>query len=264
MVLSGYDHTERISDENHPCGGSRGTHANHTLEENLFTFRKPAAILLMILALLVLLILACKMPVEGTPATPAPTEIPATREARETQDAVARATSDYAFDNYIIAPDVRAEAKANPDQKLIFSYEGENQSYHTSVRNTAVFYIDYDSGAVVADGEDSFSEPSGILTRNGTDLMQFSGWYHAATKTFQGKLTIYTEGLVKGTGDYANYTNLLTYSMEGEMMVWNVGGEWTGNVDGTSTLKQTWPSGSHPDEITPHTIHWEITGTPVD
>ena len=61
----------------------------------------------------------------------------------------------------------------NADEKLIFSYTGENQSYHTGLRNSTVFYIDYDSDTVTAIQEAAFEEPFGSQTSRGTDLIRF-------------------------------------------------------------------------------------------
>jgi hypothetical protein len=226
-------------------------------------FRKPLAFYSLLFVFFFLPSLACSIPMDDSAATPFPTEIPATTEARETQDAVAQATSDYALENYIIEPEMRNQAIADPDERLTFVYEGENQSYHTGLRNQTVFYIDYDTDAVVANESASFEEPTGELIRRGTDTITFSGWYHAATKTFQGKLNIATEGTAVGTGDQADWTNTVTYNMSGDVMMWNTGGDWSGHVEGTATLKQTWPSGMHPDEVDAHKIYWDITGVPV-
>jgi hypothetical protein len=215
------------------------------------------------LFVLLLSSLACSLPSDDTTATPVPTEIPATREARETQEAIADATRSYEIDNYIIEPEVRDQAIADPDEKLAFIYEGENQSYHTGLRNRTIYYIDYDSSAVVADESDSFEEPSGELTRSGRDTVTFRGWYNSATNTIEGKLTLFTEGTAVGTGERADWTNTVTYSMSGDVMMWNVGGEWSGHVEGSATLKQSWPSGRYTDEITTYNIYWDITGVPL-
>jgi len=225
---------------------------------------KPGTIKVIVLTLIFLPILACAITTPDSPVTPLPTEIPATQEARQTEEAVAQATSDYEIENYIIEPGTRNEAMANPDEKMTFIYEGEHQSYHTGLRNRTVFFIDYDSGVVVANEEDSFEEGSGELIRRGTDTITFSGWYHSATNTFQGKLRIHTQGTAVGYGDQSDWTNTVTYTMNGDVMMWKVGGEWSGHVEGTSTLKQSWPSGRYSDEITTHNIYWEITGNPVE
>jgi hypothetical protein len=229
----------------------------------MIALRKTFLTWLMLLTTLLLLALACNFPREDAPTTPIPTEIPATREARETQEAIADATRNYEIDNYIIDPQERDQAMSDPDDKLTLAYEGENQSYHTGLRNRTVFYIDYDTNAVVADESDSFEEASGELTRRGTDTVTFSGWYHSANNTIQGRLTIFTEGTAVGAGERADWTNTVTYSMSGDVMMWYENGEWTGQVEGTATLKQTWPSGRFSDEVATNKIYWDITGVPL-
>jgi hypothetical protein len=224
---------------------------------------KTFASLLLLLASLYFATLACSLPSADATPVPAPTEIPATTEARETEEAVAQATTFYEIDNYIIKPAERDQAITDPDERLRFVYEGENQSYHTGLRNRTVYYINYDTGVVVANESASFEEGAGELVRRGTDTISFSGWYHSATNTFKGKLNIATEGTAVGSGDRADWTNTVTYDMSGDVMMWNVGGEWSGHVEGTATLRQSWPSGRYEDEVTNYNIRWEITGVPV-
>jgi hypothetical protein len=147
----------------------------------------------------------------------------------------------------------------NSDEMIVFSYAGENQSYHTGLRNKTVFYIDYETGTVVADEQTSFEEPAGIQTRQGTDYVKFNGTYDANTKSFSGSLSIFTQGTATGN----DYTNTVTYTMDGTLSAQFVDGQWVGTVMGTSTLKQVWPGGEHSDEITTHSIEWTIIGVPV-
>ena len=229
----------------------------------MFTRQNSGTTMLGTLILLLLAALACSLSETDQAATAAPTEIPATTTARETEEAVAQATRDYELDNYMIAPADRQQAMADPDERLTLTYEGENQSYHTGLRNRTVFFIDYDSFAVVADESASFEEPAGELIRRGMDTVTFSGWYHQATATIKGKLSLHTEGTAVGSGDQADWTNTVTYTMEGDVMLWQVAGEWSGHVEGTATLRQSWPSGRYEDEVTTYTIYWDITGHPV-
>ncbi len=148
----------------------------------------------------------------------------------------------------------------NSDEKIVFSYAGENQSYHTGLRNKTVFYIDYETGTVVADGEASFEEPAGNQTRQGTDSVKFDGTYDANTKSLSGNLSIFTQGMT--TGD--DYANTVTYTMNGKLSAQLVDDQWLGTVTGTSTLTQVWPSGEQSDEETTHNIEWTIIGVPVE
>ncbi len=147
----------------------------------------------------------------------------------------------------------------NPDEQFVFSYAGENQSYHTGLRNKTVFYIDYKTGAVVAGEEASFEEPTGTQTRQGTDSVKFNGTYDAETKSFSGQLNIFTQGTATGS----NYDNTVTYTMVGTLSAEFVDGQWVGTVTGTSTLKQVWLDGVNPDEVTTHGIEWTVVGVPV-
>jgi len=147
----------------------------------------------------------------------------------------------------------------NPDEQFVFSFAGENQSYHTGLRNKTVFYIDYETGSVVASEEASFEESTGTQTRRGTDSVKFNGLYNANTKSFSGKLTLFTQGTATGS----NYDNTVTYTMDGTLSAEFVDGQWVGTVTGTSTLKQVWLDGVNPDEVTTRGIEWTLIGIPV-
>jgi hypothetical protein len=147
----------------------------------------------------------------------------------------------------------------NPDEQFVFSFAGENQSYHTGLRNKTVFYIDYETGSVVASEEASFEESTGTQTRRGTDSVKFNGLYDANTKSFSGKLTLFTQGTATGS----NYDNTVTYTMDGTLSAEFVDGQWVGTVTGTSTLKQVWLDGVNPDEVTTRGIEWTLIGIPV-
>ena len=101
----------------------------------------------------------------------------------------------------------------NADEKIVFSYTGENQSYHTGLRNKTVFYIDYKTGTVMASEAASFEEPAGTdMIRRGTDTVKFEGTYDVNTNLILGELAIYTQGTA--TGGSGNCDNTITYTME--------------------------------------------------
>ena len=147
------------------------------------------------------------------------------------------------------------------DEEIVFSYAGENQSYHTGLRNRTVFYINYFSGKVAANEEASFEEPAGTeMTRRGTDSVKFEGIYDANTLSFSGNFSIFTQGTA--TGGDGNYDNTLTYTMNGTLTAQLVDGQWVGTVVGTATLKQVWAGGEKAEEVTTNNIEWTITGIP--
>jgi hypothetical protein len=152
-------------------------------------------------------------------------------------------------------------AQLNADEKLIFNYAGENQSLHTGLRNRTVFYIDYDGGTVTAIQEASFEEPFGIQTSRGKDFIQFNGIYDDAGKWFSGDLIINTQATA--TGGESGPT-IITYAMTGILTANLVDNQWLGTVTGSATMTQTWPESPTPDSVTPTTIAWTITGTPVE
>jgi len=151
----------------------------------------------------------------------------------------------------------------NADEEIVFSYAGENQSYHTGLRNRTVFYINYFSGKVAANEEASFEEPAGTeMTRRGTDTVKFEGTYDGSAVSFSGNFSISTQGTA--TGGDGNYDNTLTYNMNGILTAQLIDGQWVGTVVGTATLKQVWPGGEQADEVTTNNIEWSITGTPAN
>ena len=209
---------------------------------------------------LVLLVPACMCPTSDT-------EIAATRQAATDQasqaTAIIQTTPDpIDLDKQVNEPDAQTKpAIEDPDETIVFSYTGENQSYHTGLRNRTIFYIDYDSGSVAASEEASFEEPAGTeMTRRGTDSVKFEGTYDADTKSFSGNFNIYTEG--RATGGDGNYDNTVTYNMDGILSAQFVDGKWVGTVNGTSTLTQVWPGGEQSDEVATNNIEWTINGIP--
>lgn len=219
------------------------------------TFRKPIAVLLIFLALLVIPALACHAPL--------PDDAPLAD--KQTATAAIKPTAD-AIETFEAG--VEAETKAlieNPDEKIVFGYSGENQSYHTGLRNKTIFYIKYETNEIYAYEEASFEEPSGILTRRGTDTIKCdSGGVGVDADGVMGlecQLIIKTEGTATGEEDFN--TNTVTYYMEGWLSATLVDGQWVGTVKGTATLKQIWPNNSAMDETTSYDIDWAIIGTPV-
>jgi hypothetical protein len=207
-----------------------------------------------------LLIPACMCPASDQ-------EIAATRQAATDQapqaTEIAQPTPDPVdSDQQVIAPDADSQPPiADPDETIVFSYTGENQSYHTGLRNRTIFYIDYDTGRVAASEEASFEEPAGTeMTRRGTDSVKFEGTYDANTKSFSGNLNIHTQGTA--TGGDGNYNNTVTYNMDGILSAQFVDGQWAGTVKGSSTLTQVWPGGEQSDEVTTNMIEWTIIGIP--
>ena len=209
---------------------------------------------------LVLLIPACMCPTSDQ-------EIAATRQAATDQTpqatVIAQPTPDPAgTDKQANEPAASNKAPIeNPDETVVFSYTGENQSYHTGLRNKTIFYIDYESGSVAASEEASFEEPAGTeITRRGTDSVKFEGTYDANTKSFSGNFNIHTQGTA--TGGDGNYDNTVTYKMDGILSAQFVDGQWVGTVNGSSTLTQVWPGGEQSDEVATHNIEWTINGIP--
>jgi hypothetical protein len=150
---------------------------------------------------------------------------------------------------------------SNTNNKFIFNYAGENQSYHTGLRNRTVFYIDYDTGMVTAMEEANFEEPFGTQTSRGTDTVKFNGSYDDTNKTIVGNLSINTTATATG-GESGPST--ITYTMTGILSADFFNDKWGGTVEGNATLTQTWPEGPNPDSVTPYTIAWTIKGTPVE
>jgi hypothetical protein len=189
-------------------------------------------------------------------------EIDATKLAATAQATVIPQTTPDPTDSVQFANEPEAPPNPpieDPDESIVFSYTGENQSYHTGLRNRTVFYIDYDSGRVAASEEASFEESAGTgMTRRGTDSVKFEGTYDADTKSISGSLTIYTQG--KATGGESNYDNTVTYKMDGTLSAQFVDGRWVGTVKGTATLTQVWPGGEQANEVTTYNVEWSVTG----
>ena len=148
----------------------------------------------------------------------------------------------------------------DPDDKIRFSYSGENQSLHTGLRDRAVFLIDHGQGTVTAYETADFSEPAGCQTASGTDTLQFDGVITHKT-TMSGNLTVTTE--YTATGCDASATTV-KYVMTGQLSATFTDGQWAGKVTGTSSLSQTWADGGNSPAQSTHAINWTITGTPVD
>jgi len=218
-------------------------------------FHKPIAVFWMFLVLMLVPALACHAPLPED----------ASVADRQTATAAIKPTAE-AIATY--EADIEAETRdlmENPDEKIIFSYSGENQSYHTGLRNKTIFYIKYDTNDIYAFEEVSFKEPSGILTRRGTDTIECdSGGVGPDADGVMGlecQLFIHSQGTATGEDDFN--TNTVTYNMEGWLSATLVDGQWVGTVKGKATLKQVWPNNSNMDETTSYAIDWTIVGTPV-
>ena len=192
------------------------------------TLRKPIAILLMIVLLLSIPALACNMPPGGgANATISPEEL-------ATHTAVVEATE-------VAIEQLEAENKAvmeNPDDKIVFTYAGENQSYHTGLRNKTVFYIDHDLGKVLASESAPFEEPAGCHIGKGTDTVSFEGFVVDGVE-ITGDLTIKTDQTASGGSCPDSKNSTTSYVMTGYLWAEFVDGQWIGTVTGTATLKQT-------------------------
>jgi hypothetical protein len=149
----------------------------------------------------------------------------------------------------------------NPNAKLGFSYSGENQSYHTGLRNRTVFYINYDTEKVVADEKADFEEPFGCQTARGTDSVYFDGVI-ADEDEILGDISITT--YFEATGCEGVPTTIVEYVMNGTLSANLVDGQWTGFVTGHSKLEQTWQTENKKPETTYHNVEWTIVGTPVE
>ena len=212
-------------------------------------FRKPTFILLMFLLGLLLLSLACHLPLPDD----------ASPEARQTATAAIQPTAE------VIATyeaGVEAENRAvmeNPDDKLTFTYTGEKQSYHTGLRNRTVFYIDYDLGKVIASESAPFEEPAGCQTARGTDSVSFDGIIADGIEIL-GDITITTDSTITGCETSASK---IEYVMTGTLAAELVDGQWVGTVTGTATLKQTWEDNLGPEVNDTYAVSWTIIGTSV-
>lgn len=178
-----------------------------------------------------------------------------------TPDYVWEEEPENAAENEIGIANTPEASNLSADKKLIFNYTGENQSYHTGLRNKTVFYIDYDAGTVTASEEAGFEEPFGSQTSSGTDAVRFNGTYDEVSKSFSGDLNITTRATATG-GESAPTT--IDYTMAGVLSARLVNDQWFGEVTGSATLTQTWPEGPNSDSVTSYTITWTITGTPVE
>lgn len=212
-------------------------------------FRKPTSILLMFWLFFSLPALACHLPLPDD----------ASPEARQTATAAIQPTAE------VIATyeaGVEAENRAvmeNPDDKLTFTYTGENQSYHTGLRNRTVFYIDHDLGKVIASESAPFEEPAGCQTAQGTDSVSFDGII-ADGADILGDMTIKTYFTATGCETSASQVE---YVMTGTLSAQLVDGQWVGIVTGTATLKQTWEGNLGPEVDDTFPISWTIIGTSV-
>jgi hypothetical protein len=212
-------------------------------------FRKPTSILLMSLLCLSLLSLACHLPLPDD----------ASPEERQTATAAIQPTAE------VIATyeaGVEAENRAvmeNPDDKLTFTYTGENQSYHTGLRNRTVFYIDHDLGKVIASESTPFEEPAGCQTARGTDSVSFDGIIADGIEIL-GDITITTDSTATGCETSASK---IEYVMTGTLAAELVDGQWVGTVTGTATLKQTWEDNLGPEVDDTYSVSWTIIGTSV-
>ena len=219
--------------------------------------RKDKNRIYLLIFIAVLLILACMCPAQGQ-------EIAATQQAATAQAKVTPQPTLELIEIDISEDDADTSQEPpieDPDETVIFSYAGENQSYHTGLRNRTVFYIDYETGRVAANEKASFEEPAGTeMTRRGTDTVKFEGQYDGATKSFTGDFNIHTQGTA--TGGDGHYDNTVTYNLEGVLSAQFVDGQWVGTVTGTATLTQVWPGGGYADEITNYSVEWTITGNP--
>ena len=212
--------------------------------------RKPTSILLMLLLFLSLLALACHLPLPDD----------ASPEERQTATAAIQPTAEVIATH---EAGVEAENRAvmeNPDDKLTFTYSGENQSYHTGLRNRTVFYIDHDLGKVIASESAPFEEPAGCQTAQGTDSMSFDGII-ADGVDILGDITIRTSSTATGCEISASKVE---YVMTGTLSAQLVDGQWVGTVTGTATLKQTWEDSLGPEVDDTFPISWTIIGTSVN
>jgi len=212
-------------------------------------FRKPTSILLMFLLFLSLPALACHVPLPDD----------ASPEDRQTATAAVQPTAE------VIATyeaGVEAENRAvmeNPDDKLTFTYSGENQSYHTGLRNRTVFYIDHDLGKVIASESAPFEEPAGCQTARGNDSVSFDGIIADGVEIL-GDITITTD--YTATGCKISATKV-EYVMTGTLSAQLVEGQWVGTVTGTANLKQTWEDNLGPGVDDTYPVSWTIVGTSV-
>lgn len=211
--------------------------------------RNPISILLMFLLFLSLLALACLVPLSDD----------ASPEERQTATAAIQPTAEV-----IATYEAGVEAEniavmENPDDKLTFTYTGENQSYHTGLRNRTVFYIDHDLGKVIASESAPFEEPAGCQTAQGTDSVSFDGIIADGIEIL-GDITIETDSTATGC---ETSVSKVEYVMTGTLFAQLVDGQWIGTVTGTATLKQTWEDSLGPEVNDTFPVSWTIIGTSV-
>ena len=212
-------------------------------------FRKPPSILLIFLLFVSLLAMACHLPLPDD----------ASPEDRQTATAAIRPTAEVIS---TFEAGVEAENRAvmeNPDDKLTFTYAGDNQSYHTGLRNRTVFYIDQDLGKVIASESAPFEEPAGCQTARGTDSVSFDGIIAEGVEIL-GDITIRTDSTATGCETSATKVE---YLMTGTLSAQLVDGQWVGTVTGNATLKQTWEDNLGPEVADTFPVSWTITGTSV-
>ena len=223
--------------------------------------------LLLGLALLALASLACGI---ITADEDVRKEVRATMDAEEEIEALqtlsAEATADAAGRTPVAtaaaAPTIQGGgSKPAGDSQILFSYAGENQSYHTGLRNRTPILLDQATGTAAANAQNSFEEPFGSQTSRGTDTISFSGSYDAVAQTITGTLRVETRATASGGG---SGDSTIEYTMTGTLTAQLQDGQWSGMVVGTSLLKQSWPGGELPAESTEQTIAWEITGSAAD
>jgi len=212
-------------------------------------FRKPTSILLMLLLFLSLLALACQVPLPDD----------ASLEDRQTATAAIQPTAEVIA---TFEAGVEAENRAvmeNPDDKLSFTYTGENQSYHTGLRNRTVFYVDHDLGKVIASESAPFEEPAGCQTARGTDSVSFDGIIAEGVEIL-GDITITTDSTATGCETSAS---TIEYIMNGTLSAELVDGQWVGTVTGTAKLNQTWEDDLGPEVDDTFPVSWTIVGTSI-
>ena len=138
----------------------------------------------------------------------------------------------------------------NADEKLIFSYTGENQSYHTGLRKRVLSSISTTTSIRLQQYKKplskSLSDPKPAVERISK---YFNGVYDNAAKSFSGDLSITTR--TTAIGGESGLTTI-TYTMTGVLSARLVNGQWIGDVTGNATLtsdlarKGRIPIQSHP------------------
>lgn len=151
-----------------------------------------------------------------------------------------------------------AKAPKGSDQAVIFSFSGDNPSYHTSLLSKTEFYLDFDWGTASASSSKNFEEPFGTQVSRGTDSVKFTGKYDHKNKTMWGTLEIRTQGTATGGG---SDSTSMTYVMTGQMKAaYDPDDQWVGTVTGTSVLTQTWADGHAADSKAENAVDWTAKG----